>query len=99
MGASSKSVVAREAKSLENAPGSKPTLHIQFDANQDYQNEAVRAIVDLFDGLDREEGAFALAGDEIIGNLPEQLSLDRSWLLSNLQDVQERRGIERSLGL
>src|SRR5688572_30439371 len=83
----------------EQPIGSRPKLQIQFDANQDYQIEAVHSVVDLFDGLDREEGAFALTGDEIVGNLPGQLSLDRSWLLSNLQDVQKRSRVEQSFGL
>src|SRR5467141_3540329 len=76
-----------------------PRLQIKFDANQDYQNDAVRAVLNLFAGLDRDDRAFTLAGDEIIGNLTRELALDRAWLLSNLQDVQDTYDVERTSSL
>lgn len=78
---------------------SKPTLQIKFDANQDYQIDAVRAVVDLFDGLGRDDRTFTLAGDEIVGNLIRELTLDHSWLLSNLQDVQDCYHVDRTPSL
>lgn len=77
----------------------KSKLEIKFDANQDFQADAVNAVVDLFNGLERGDGSFNLATDEIVGNLPQQLTLDRLWLLSNVQDVQDRFQIDRTPAL
>ena len=71
-------------------------LRISFDANQEYQLDAVRAVTELFDGLDRDETSLQLAGDEVVANLQVGGTFDDSWLLSNLQSVQERRRIETS---
>jgi type III restriction enzyme len=73
------------------------SLRIRFDSNQEYQLDAIRAVAELFDGLDRAETGLRLAGDEIVGNLPKDAAaFDDGWLLSNLQAVQERRGIPTS---
>ena len=68
------------------------TLQLKFDPNQDYQLEAIRAVVDLFEGLPRQSAGFAL-GEEVAANLPRYESLDESWLYENLSRVQERNGI------
>jgi type III restriction enzyme len=75
----------------------QPILRIRFDANQQYQLDAIRSVTELFDGLDRAETGLRLAGDEIVANMPEDAaSFDDGWLLSNLQAVQERGGIPPS---
>ena len=62
-------------------------LQIQFDANQDYQLEAVHSVVDLFKGLPRRASSFTL-GDEIVSNYAEG-PLDEHWLYDNLVAVQD----------
>ena len=69
-------------------------LQFKFDPNQDFQLEAIRAVVDLFEGLPRQSTGFAL-GEEVAANLPRYESLDESWLYENLTRVQERNGIPR----
>lgn len=61
-------------------------LQLQFDANQEYQLEAVRSVVNLFKGFPRRVASFAL-GDEIVSNYV-QGPLDERWLHENLQVVQ-----------
>ena len=64
-------------------------LQLQFDANQDYQLEAVAGVVDLLAGWNRRPDDFALGG-EVIPNLPPYESFDEGWLFENLRQVQER---------
>jgi type III restriction enzyme len=68
-------------------------LQLKFDSNQDYQLEAIRSVVDLFDGLPRRVAEHRL-GDEIVANWPPYDALSEAWLLNNLRAVQERNGID-----
>ena len=65
------------------------TLQLQFDANQDYQLEAVAGVVDLFTGWNRHADAMLFSG-EVIPNLPPYENFDEGWLFENLRQVQER---------
>jgi type III restriction enzyme len=65
------------------------TLQLQFDSALDYQNEAVRAVVDLFEGLPHQSTAFDFEGN-VRPNYPSGYPLDELTLLTNLQYVQER---------
>ena len=76
-----------------------PALRIKFDANQDFQLDAVKSVVDLFDGWRRDASDFALQGGEVVANLSAEQTFDRQWLLANLQQVQERNGIDISVAL
>lgn len=62
------------------------TLH--FDANLDYQLDAIQAVVDVFDGLPRRTAEYAL-GDEIVPNLPDGYTLDEQLLEDNVRLVQK----------
>ncbi len=63
-------------------------LQLKFDPNQDYQLDAIRSVVDLFEGLPEYTREFML-GDEIVSNLaPGQVLLD-TWLLDRLRDVRK----------
>jgi len=69
-------------------------LHLQFDANQKHQLDAVESVVDLFEGLPRAENAAYMLGDEIIPNLPPYRALSETWLYENLRAVQQRNNIQ-----
>jgi type III restriction enzyme len=64
-------------------------LQLQFDANQDYQLEAVAGVIDLFAGWNRHADA-TLFSSEVIANLPPYENFDEGWLFENLRQVQER---------
>ncbi|MCB5188649.1 DEAD/DEAH box helicase family protein [Methylobacillus caricis] len=79
-------------------------MKLQF-THQDYQNRAVQAVVQVFDGQPLAESEFALAGqnasvdyaaDGSIGNV---LQLSDEQLLVNVQKVQEANGVAVSNGL
>ncbi len=71
-------------------------LKLQFDPNQPYQLEAVRSVVDLFEGLPRQENA-AMMQAEIVPNLPPYETLAEDWLYDNLRQVQARNGLQSEL--
>lgn len=84
----------------------------RFDSSQQYQLDAINAVVDLFDGQPRdaerlltslrgsvdltdEAGvSFDLDLTQEIGAIGNNLVLDRDVLLANLQNVQNRNGLE-----
>jgi len=73
-------------------------LRFQFDANQEHQVAAVTSIAGLFQGFAPQTAAFHL-GDEIVANLPPYDDLAETWLLGNLQAVQQANGLAQQMAL
>src|SRR5690606_11898216 len=87
----------------------------QFEPRQQYQLEAIAAVVDLFDGQPKDadklavtmrgtagqpiEGQLAVDTAQEIGAIGNNLVLDESVILANLQAVQDRNGLEQSASL
>src|SRR6266567_283873 len=65
-------------------------LTLKFDANQDFQLQAVEAVAGLFDGYARRDADFQM-GDEIVANVPASEAFDAIWLSENVRTVQERQ--------
>lgn len=73
-------------------------MKIQFDGAQEYQQDAISSIVDLFSGLPLAQGKFEInlqAASELTGELGRGnlLTLSDEALLANVQEVQTRNGI------
>lgn len=81
-------------------------MKLKFDANQDFQQDAIGAVVDLFEGQPKDAGNFITrlqergAGDKIklqgmdeIGAVGNNLLLDESAVLANLQRIQDRNAL------
>ncbi len=73
-------------------------LRLRFDPNQDYQNDAVRAVTDLFEGYARRDTSFRLrsesaANEDVVANVPPDHAFNEGWLLENLAAVQKRASI------
>lgn len=64
-------------------------MQFQFDANQDFQLEAINAIADLFSGQRRHEVSFTLELGAAL-SIPNRLDLSEADILRNLQTVQKR---------
>ena len=78
-------------------------MKLQFDSSQEYQLDAIRAVVDLFEGQPLHTGdfqvTFALEGASLAltqKGIANRLTLTESQLLRNVRAVQERRGIPLS---
>jgi len=67
-------------------------LTLKFDANQDFQLQAVEAVVGSFAGYEKRELSFQL-GDEIVPNLPPGNAFDATWLSDNVRIIQEAGGL------
>ncbi len=72
-------------------------MKLRFDANQEYQLEAIASVVDLFDGQRRVETGQALLqlGQQgTAAAVANQLDLTEQDLLPNLQRVQEGNSLQ-----
>lgn len=84
----------------------------RFDARQQYQLDAIAAVVDLFDGQPQDadklavavrgmvretrEGQLAVETAQEIGAIGNNLVLHDTAILANMQAVQDRNGLEQS---
>lgn len=82
-------------------------MKLKFDPNQQFQADAINAVVDLFEGQpqdagnfltklqerDASEGIKLLKLDEV-GAIGNNLVLDNEVILQNLQSVQNRNGLQ-----
>ncbi|HEY0080664.1 MAG TPA: DEAD/DEAH box helicase family protein [Pyrinomonadaceae bacterium] len=66
-------------------------LQLKFDPNQDYQLNAIRSVVNLFEGLPETVREFTL-GDETVSNIPPDEVLYDTSLLERLAAVREQNG-------
>ena len=84
-------------------------MEFKFDAHQSYQRDAIAAVVDLFEGQPRDvstletslSSQFFEVGNQTVldivnevGAVGNRLVLDETTLLHNLQEVQDRNGLE-----
>lgn len=77
------------------------SVKIQFDSNQDYQITAVDSIVNVFNGLSREElgneeREFALNSKEdtdAIPNVDELFELNETELLDSVNEIRKANSV------
>lgn len=81
-------------------------MKLKFDNNLQYQQEAIAAVVDLFNGQTPNESIFTVSASSGQGNFLEKtqgvgnrLELDEDDILENLQGVQLRNGLSQTLTL
>lgn len=73
-------------------------MKLTFESNLGYQQDAIRAVVDLFEGqsLCDSDYQYNLNEDgvlDLIAGVGNRLVLDESQILANLQKIQERNDI------
>lgn len=81
-------------------------MKLKFDANLDYQQYAIRAVVDLLEGQPVQQGQFELSTQMNMTGLQQteiglanHLRVDETKLLTNLSVIQQRNTIELSTSL
>lgn len=70
------------------------TLKFKFDANLDYQVEAVASLLRVFDGLPRVDTQENILSADIVPNLPRHMDLHDEWLYENILGVQSDNNIQ-----
>src|SRR5690625_1063441 len=77
-------------------------MKLKFDANLDYQLDAIQSVVDIFDGQPLGQGEYEISLNDQVGFIEQnelgignQLSLSKPQILENVRAVQERNQIER----
>ncbi len=68
-------------------------MKFQFDPNQTFQLDAINAVVDIFEGQQKNTTARNLAGD-LFGIYPNFLSLSQEEVLANVKKIQDKNEIK-----
>jgi len=74
-------------------------MEFKFDANQEYQVQAIEAVVNLFNGQPMVEPETKLELGAGLAAVPNDLELTDDDILKNLQAVQKQNGIKEDDGL
>jgi len=86
---------------LNSRQSSTPTMKLKFDANQQYQLDAVNSVVNILEGLPQDqndfsiefEGKTALLSELGVGN---NLTLSDEQVLENVRKIQEENNLPES---
>ena len=79
-------------------------MKLKFESNLEFQLEAINSVVDLFEGMPSQQGAFEvnLCVNQFMGTQQNELGVGHAMplghdaILKNLQDIQERNTIPKS---
>src|SRR5262249_19621077 len=69
-------------------------MQFKFDANQEYQLQAIESIVSLFEGQQRIEAEVLFSPGSGLGAVANRLDLEEAELITNLKAVQKANNIE-----
>ncbi|OGY45755.1 MAG: hypothetical protein A2744_00025 [Candidatus Buchananbacteria bacterium RIFCSPHIGHO2_01_FULL_44_11] len=69
-------------------------MKFKFDANQDFQIEAINAIVDVFEGQEKATADKVIAGSGLLGIYPNYLALSQEEIFNNARKIQERNKVK-----
>lgn len=77
-------------------------MKLRFDSSQSYQLDAIRAVLDLFDGQPLAKGSFEVSWAQPAGlaftdtGIGNRLSISEEQILCNVRTVQERHALKNS---
>ena len=69
-------------------------MKFEFDANQNYQREAIDAVVQLFEGQIPVRTTLQFSRESNYSTIPNHLDLDSDKISVHLKEIQEANGIE-----
>jgi len=68
-------------------------MKFKFDANQDFQLEAINSIVDIFEGQEKATADKVIQGSGLLGIYPNYLTLSKEEILNGAKKIQERNKV------
>lgn len=68
-------------------------MKLKFDANQQFQIDAVNAVLDIFEGQGKNGYAHIASSGDLLGIYPNQLTIEQEAISQNTRKIQERQGI------
>ncbi len=76
-------------------------MKLYFDANQQFQHDAINSIVDIFEGQQLNHGEFSFGVENIgffsaEGGVGNQLTISPEQIFENLKSVQEKNELQIS---
>lgn len=79
-------------------------MKLKFDPNQQYQIDAINAVVSIFEGQPQDDSAFEFSLQEegnlnLIAGVANKSALSDERLLENIQSIQEQNEITKSTEL
>ena len=81
-------------------------MKIKFNHNLDFQNEAIKSIVDIFKGQPKRGGTFTVENyvaqqrmTEVDSGVSNKVFLAKENILENIRDIQLKNGLEQTMKL
>ncbi len=68
-------------------------MKLKFDPNQQFQKDAINAVLDIFEGQGKNGYAHIASSHDLLGIYPNQLTLGQEAISQNVRKIQERQGI------
>ena len=68
-------------------------MQFEFDSNQDYQRDAIDAVVKLFDGQSFIDTELTFSGEVSFPAIANELSIEATQIETNLSQIQKKNGI------
>lgn len=68
-------------------------MKLKFDANQQFQKDAVNAVLDIFEGQGKNGYVHVASSHDLLGIYPNQFTLGQDTISQNVRKIQERQGI------
>ena len=68
-------------------------MKLKFDPNQQFQIDAINAVLDILEGQGKNGYAHVASSHDLLGIYPNQLTLGQDTIIQNVRKIQERQGI------
>ncbi len=68
-------------------------MKLKFDANQQFQKDAISAVLDIFEGQGKNGYSYVASVHDLLGIYPNQLTIEHETISQNVRKIQEKQEI------